>query len=423
MPDYGFVNCFLFPAPASSYSAASFPGKLVWIPKNGQGRSQTQENSVPALLLKAFSARFLLVYFHSNAEDLGRCYKFATAINFQFQLHVLIVEYPGYGICSGRPCEKSVMDNAYAAMEFVIEVLKWPVEDVIIMGRSVGTGPATKLASMYKVHGLVLVCPFSSVQRLCHDFLGPVSCIFTDQFPNEECIRNVQCPVLIIHGKADRVVHWTHSVMLYEGCKARKRLVSPILMQHNTCLHSDPSFFVFPMIQFFALPDFTFHELEIPKWAFTVPKAHSVDNCPKVCSRCIDIHNGEADVFSVASMIPSSASVKYVETKTTFSDVSKCSDRSTDVDGTQASTVGLDSDRWQEEVDLCFDGIPLLPSSSGSTFPEDAEIPCPPDDYAFWKPLPSRSCRPGEVSKVQHLSGGIIAGRRFASNFRKVVNI
>lgn len=45
----------------------------------------------------------LFVYFHANAEDLGRSYKFLSYIQFYLRMHVLAVEYPGYGVYRNSP--------------------------------------------------------------------------------------------------------------------------------------------------------------------------------------------------------------------------------------------------------------------------------------------------------------------------------
>ena len=42
-----------------------------------------------------------MIYFHANAEDLGRAHKFLTYINQYLRMHVLAVEYPGYGVYLG----------------------------------------------------------------------------------------------------------------------------------------------------------------------------------------------------------------------------------------------------------------------------------------------------------------------------------
>eukprot|EP00439_Symbiodinium_sp_Y106_P014286 s1972_g2.t1 len=88
---------------------------------------QEDHREVPCLFLPFQHARFLFIYFHANAEDSARLpHTFCTILRDLFQVHVLAVEYPGYGICPGTCDEAGVMSNASAAMAFAIHTLKWP---------------------------------------------------------------------------------------------------------------------------------------------------------------------------------------------------------------------------------------------------------------------------------------------------------
>lgn len=268
-PSFNLVNTLLFPTPESSYGYDDFPEELIWVPKSLDPSDANPEDCVPCLLLSSPSARFFVLYFHSNAEDLGRCYTFCSMLRYQFQVHVLAVEYPGYGICpGGQAHEESVIENAHTAFRFLHQVLKWPLDGIIIFGRSIGCGPALAIASKYKVYGIILVCPFLSVRELCKDFVGPLSRIIDERFPNKDRVKLLSSPLLLVHGKKDSVVPWTHGLQLYQACITRKRLVTPEDMHHNTNLHSDASFFVLPMLQFFGLPDYSFDEMTVPEWVF-----------------------------------------------------------------------------------------------------------------------------------------------------------
>eukprot|EP00929_Paragymnodinium_shiwhaense_P082384 TRINITY_DN4339_c0_g1_i6.p1 TRINITY_DN4339_c0_g1~~TRINITY_DN4339_c0_g1_i6.p1 ORF type:complete len:153 (+),score=10.01 TRINITY_DN4339_c0_g1_i6:169-627(+) len=92
------VSKILFPTPPPSYDAEDFNGDLIWIPKNLDPATSGPDDCVPCLCLVSPSSRFTVLYFHSNAEDLGRCHFFCTLLRHQFHVNVLCVEYPGYGV-------------------------------------------------------------------------------------------------------------------------------------------------------------------------------------------------------------------------------------------------------------------------------------------------------------------------------------
>mmetsp|Transcript_23202 Transcript_23202/g.54317 ORF Transcript_23202/g.54317 Transcript_23202/m.54317 type:complete len:580 (-) Transcript_23202:118-1857(-) len=272
MLERGLVSRILFPAPVPTYSADSYPEELVWVPK-GQSAGSTSpppldEDSVPCLLLTYPSARFLIIFFHSNAEDLGRCRGFCCYLREQFQVHVLAVEYPGYGICPGIPTGESVMDNAFAALQFATDTLGWPLDSIKVFGRSIGTGPTVGLASRFSFAGVILVTPFLSVQELFRDRVGPFAGLIEEWFANRDGAPKISSPTMIIHGQRDELIHCRHGESIYELLRTRKLMISPVDMEHNTNLLENLQFFVLPMFQFFALPDYVFQDMKVPTWAY-----------------------------------------------------------------------------------------------------------------------------------------------------------
>mmetsp|Transcript_49566 Transcript_49566/g.139534 ORF Transcript_49566/g.139534 Transcript_49566/m.139534 type:complete len:403 (-) Transcript_49566:110-1318(-) len=255
------VERLLFPAPPPAYDANSFEGELLLVPRPDGGE-------VPCTFLPFSHARFVLMYFHANAEDLGLCHPFCKLLREVFQVHVMAVEYPGYGICEGRTDEAGIMANANAALRFVVDELRWPVDGIKLFGRSLGTGPCVALAAEHRVAGMVLVSPFTSIRSLFREQVGRLADAIDDRFASIDVVGRVRSPSLIIHGQQDSLIPVDHGKALYDRITARKMLVCPVAMGHNTSLLRDLSTFVLPMTQFFALPDYTFEEIEVPPWAY-----------------------------------------------------------------------------------------------------------------------------------------------------------
>lgn len=258
---WNIVERLCFPAPKASYTIKSFPEELILIPRE-------DGEKVPCLFLPFRHARFLFIYFHANAEDLGLCYSFCTIIRDLFQVHVLVVEYPGYGICPGHCDEEGIMLNATAAVRFALDSLSWPCDGIKLFGRSIGTGPAMKLAAMYSMAGLILVSPFLSIQRIFRAQVGPLAGLISDRFDNSQLASEIDSPTLIIHGQQDTLIPLGHSKIIYDALTSKKMMVCPAAMGHNTSLLASVGTFVLPMTQFFSLPDYTFEDIEVPAWAF-----------------------------------------------------------------------------------------------------------------------------------------------------------
>lgn len=258
---WNVVERLIFPAPKPSYSIHSFPKELILIPRE-------DGTKVPCLFLPFQHARFLFIYFHANAEDLGLSYGFCKMLRDLFQVHVLAVEYPGYGICPGNCDEAGIMANAHAAFHFATETLKWPKDGIKLFGRSLGTGPTVQLAATAEVAGVILISPFTSIRELFRGQIGPMADFLENRFPNLELTPKIRSPTLIIHGLQDALVPPEHGRRIYASIGCKRMIVTPHNMSHNTSLLKDAATFILPMTHFFSLPDYSFEELSLPSWVF-----------------------------------------------------------------------------------------------------------------------------------------------------------
>mmetsp|Transcript_55110 Transcript_55110/g.129000 ORF Transcript_55110/g.129000 Transcript_55110/m.129000 type:complete len:391 (+) Transcript_55110:105-1277(+) len=261
----GLLTRLLYPAPSSSYTADSFPEELVWIHSAHKGCQ-----SIPAILQRFHGARYLLVYLHTNGEDVGLCYKFAHALRLILEVHVLLVEYPGYGLCRGTCSEESLRETAFAAVRFAMEGLRWPAEDIIVVGRSLGAALAVQVAATFPVRGAILISPFLSVSAALQHYMGSMATALAgDLYASEKHIQNVNVSLLVVHGKQDRLIPWQHGEKLCALCPSEsKMLVCPAEMGHNSDLLSNAEFLVRPILRFFPLPDYTFVDMIVPSEAF-----------------------------------------------------------------------------------------------------------------------------------------------------------
>mmetsp|Transcript_27355 Transcript_27355/g.63705 ORF Transcript_27355/g.63705 Transcript_27355/m.63705 type:complete len:387 (-) Transcript_27355:14-1174(-) len=310
------LDFFLFPSPTPTYDINSFPGELIWIPRtlhSGGTAPEPGSQMVPCLLKTFESSRFLFIYFHSNAEDLGVCRWFLNFMHEQFQAHVLAVEYPGYGVCPGRATPEGVVANAHAALQFATKTLKLTLDRIMVFGRSLGTGPAIELASRHRVAGLILVTPFISVKEVFRHRIGKLADVLEhDWFPNSKSIARVRSPTLVIHGKQDDLIPHTQGEAVYKECIARKGLVCPPQMSHNSNITSDLSIFVMPMLQFFPLPDCDFNELEVPDWAYWKSWSPSFMQEADSHQQDADDEKGERDTMEKEAQGPTVPKVEEV---------------------------------------------------------------------------------------------------------------
>jgi len=258
-----FIDKLVFPAPTPTYGKDTFKKHLCYIPWNeavspDRVDDERYADGIPCMWLPAPKAAGVILFCHGNAEDLGMCFPFVRHMRDQFKMNVLAVEYPGYGLLHGvAVSEAALKEVALTAFRFILDELKVAYEQIILFGRSVGSGPTVYLASRFPVGGLILVAAFASVREAAKSLVGGlIAQVLDERFPNIALIGNVSCPTLFIHGEKDNLVPPSHSVALFKHCRARKLLITPPGMEHNTNLFTDAQFLAVPAINFFGLPGY-----------------------------------------------------------------------------------------------------------------------------------------------------------------------
>ena len=138
-------------------------------------------------------------------------------------------DYQGYGTSDGTPTEQHAYDDEDAAYNYLVQTMHVQPDKIIAFGRSVGTGPATDLASRRHIAGLILQSPFLSAFRV----MTRVSIFPFDRFNNLRKIKKVHCPVLIIHGTADTVINVAHGKELFAAANEPKQALWVEGANHN----------------------------------------------------------------------------------------------------------------------------------------------------------------------------------------------
>lgn len=219
-----------------SLFAFFFSDSLIFQPRSSSYRNtpdvirirSTDGNQISAVYLPNPQAVFTLLVSHGNAEDLGDISEWLQNLR-RSGFSVFAFDYQGYGTSEGKPSETAAYQDESAAYDYLAINIGIPPDRIIILGRSVGTGPAVYLAARRPAAGLVLQSPFLSAYRVLTRFpLLPL-----DKFPNYRRISHVHCPVLIVHGSADTVIGLWQGRRLFELANKPKDLVILESANHN----------------------------------------------------------------------------------------------------------------------------------------------------------------------------------------------
>lgn len=172
-----------------------------------------------------------LLYFGGNAEDAaGNIEAFSAA----FPDHSLyLANYRGYGGSTGRPSERSLLIDAVTLHDYA----RARHDDVVVMGRSLGSGVAVHVASERPVDGLVLVTAYDSlvnVARSHFPFL-PVGLLMRDRYDSAGRAALVTAPVLVVIAGDDEIIPRARSEALVSAFPAgQARVVTAPQVGHNT---------------------------------------------------------------------------------------------------------------------------------------------------------------------------------------------
>lgn len=163
-----------------------------------------------------------IIYCHGNAEDITSSLMYLDEFARRGYT-ACAVDYPGYGLSSGKPTEEGCYRNVHLLYRYLRENRAFAPEDIAVIGFSIGSGPATELAATEKVGALVLEAAFLSAPRV----VTGVRILPIDPFPNIARIGSVAAPTLVIHGEEDEIVPFSHGQKLYEASGAAdKRFVA-----------------------------------------------------------------------------------------------------------------------------------------------------------------------------------------------------
>ena len=143
-----------------------------------------------------------LLYFGGNAEDVLQSRAQLELIYPDFSLYLM--NYRGYGGSSGSPSEAALFSDALALYDSVIN----GHEQVVVMGRSLGTGVAVYLASLRPVKGMILVTPYSSMVALARNYYPylPINPLLKDRFESDVRAAHIDMPVLALVAERDEII-------------------------------------------------------------------------------------------------------------------------------------------------------------------------------------------------------------------------
>jgi len=206
---------------------------LTTIPANAERVAVPVPNSVDlaGLLFHADSASdtgFWVLHLHGNADSAfmsGQMRRSEALRRSGF--NVLVIDYRGYGLTPGEPSEAGLYDDAEAAYQTLLK-RGVPPNRIILLGHSLGSGPAVLLATRHPVAALVLFGAFTSIPDAAADRYPylPVRMAVSVQFNSLARIGSVHLPVVIAHSREDALIPYSNALRLFAAANEPKHLIT-----------------------------------------------------------------------------------------------------------------------------------------------------------------------------------------------------
>ncbi|MBN8701270.1 MAG: alpha/beta fold hydrolase [Chitinophagales bacterium] len=192
----------------------------------------TDSKFLNAILFKADTSKGVIFYLHGNAGSLrswGNVAKTYTDLHYD----VFMLDYPGYGKSEGAINGQSDffqdIQNAYDTLK-----TKYSEDRIIVLGYSIGTGLAAKIASTNNPRLLILQAPYYSLTDMMrHTYPIIPTFILKYKFETDEYIKNCKMPIVIFHGDQDEVIYYGSSLKLQKEFKQQDTLITLHGQGHN----------------------------------------------------------------------------------------------------------------------------------------------------------------------------------------------
>ena len=132
-------------------------------------------------------------------------------------LNFLIIAWRGFNGNKGKPNEMGLYEDAKSAIKW-LKAKGIKEKNIILYGESVGTGVAVEVAQNKNYAGVILESPFTSMVNMGKKYYPffPVSFLLKDKFESYKKITNISVPVLVMHGKVDKIVPFHMGKKIYE---------------------------------------------------------------------------------------------------------------------------------------------------------------------------------------------------------------
>jgi fermentation-respiration switch protein FrsA (DUF1100 family) len=177
----------------------------------------------------------VLLWFHGNAENIGMGLEQMKALS-RLDINILAIDFRGYGKSGGSPNEEGVYLDGEAGYKYLVEIQHFAPHNIFIYGHSLGGAVATEIVFRHECGGLIVESSFTSMREMAHHVMKIpfMEYITKSRFDSIGKISQVHAPVMIIHGREDKLIPFAMGERLFAAAHEPKTFLA---MQSG---HDDP---------------------------------------------------------------------------------------------------------------------------------------------------------------------------------------
>ena len=202
----------------------------------------TEGITLKSWFYKNSNNKYTVLFFHGNAGELGnRIYKLNELKNLN--LNYLIISWRGFSGNKGSPTEQGLYNDAKSAVEW-LEKNNIKKNKIILYGESLGTGVAVEVGQNQDFAGIILESPYTSIvdaAKIYYPYL-PVDLILKDKYLSLKKIKNINSPILLMHGGADIIIPIAMGKKLFNEIQSKKYGYFPQSDRHMMTYNSELKF-------------------------------------------------------------------------------------------------------------------------------------------------------------------------------------
>lgn len=185
-----------------------------------------------SVLFKIQNPKGIIFYLHGNGGSIDGWGEVAEVYN-NMNYDVFMLDYRGYGKSEDKINSK---DQLFSDVELAYDEVekRYPENKIIILGYSVGTGLASKLASQKNAKLLILQAPYFSMEdEMDQKFSFLPKFLLKYNFETNQYLKTVKSPIIIFHGDKDEIINYKASLKLKNNFKKGDRLIILKDQNHN----------------------------------------------------------------------------------------------------------------------------------------------------------------------------------------------